>query len=154
MNDIPSFDAAVERFRYFLRGTGHEGHVVWTFREDFYSVSDSRTWIRWPPPEANAAIAARCFEAGRNRGLVEIAALFRVGASFAATVFAPAVGEIQGWDQGLKLSVRSPLKDAAPVSNGLLWGLHRRRHAYAHFQKRDTFVHLRMSNGMSNREHP
>lgn len=143
MNDIPSFKEGVERFRHFLRSLGHEGTVVWTFREDFYSVSNSRTWIRWLPPDANAAVAARCFEAGRDRGLVEIAALFRVGANFAATVFAPAPDEIQGWDQGFKLSVRSPLSEAAPVSNGLLWGLHRRRPAYAHFQKRETFVHLR-----------
>jgi hypothetical protein len=130
-----------ERFRNFLRELGHQSDVVWTFREDFYSIPGSRTWIRWPLPDANAAVAARCFEAGRGRGLVEIAALFRVGASLAATVFAPAPDEIQGWDRGFKLSVRSPVDEAVPVSNGLLWALHRRRSAYANFQRRDTFVH-------------
>ena len=143
MDDIPSFKEGVERFRHFLRDLGHEGAVVWTFREDFYSVSNSRTWIRWPLPDANAAVATRCFEAGRGRGLVEIAALFRVGASLVVTVFAPAPDEIQGWNQGFKLSVRSPLTEAAPVSSGLLWALHCRRPAYAHFQRQDTFVHPR-----------
>jgi hypothetical protein len=147
MDDIPAFEQGVERFLQFLRELGHGGSIVWTFREDFYSVSNSRTWIRWPLPDANAAIAARCFEAGQSRGLVEIAALFRVGSSLAATVFAPAPDEIQGWNQGFKLSVRSPLTEAAPVSSGVLWALHRRRPAYAHFQRRDTFVHRRSAAG-------
>jgi hypothetical protein len=75
--------------------------------------------------------------------LVEIAALFRVGASLAATVFAPAPDEIQGWNQGFKLSVSSPLAEASRVSNGLLWAIHRRRSAYASFQIRYTVVHSR-----------
>ena len=143
MEDIPSFGEGVERFRRFLRDLGHQADVVWVFREDFYSVPYSRTWIRWPLTDANSTLATRCFEAGRGRGLVEIAALFRVGASIAATVFAPAPDKVQGWNQGFKLSVRSPLTDAVPVSNGLVWAVHRRRRAYAQFQKRDTFVHSR-----------
>ena len=141
MDEIPSFKKSVERFQDFLRTDGHEGAVVWAFREDFYSTSNARTWIRCPLPDTNAAVAGRCFEAGRHTGLVEIAALFRVGASIVATVFAPARDEIQGWNQGFKLSVRSPLTEAVCVPNGILWALHRCRPAYAHFQRRETLVH-------------
>jgi hypothetical protein len=143
VDHIPSFKDGVEQFRSFLRNLGHDGNIVWTFREDFYSGSNSHMWIRWPPPDVNAAVAARCFEAGRSRGLVEIAALCCVGASVAATVFAPAPDEIQGWNQGLKLSVRTTLTQAEPVSSGLLWAFHRRRPECVHFQQRDTFVHSR-----------
>ena len=141
MDEIPSFREGVERFQQFLRTRGYDGAVVWTFREDFYSTSSSRTWIRWPLPDTNAIVASRCFDAGRATGLVEIAALFRVGTSLAATVFSPTPDEIQGWNRGFKLSVRSPLAEAARVPNGILWALHRHRPAYAHFQKRETIVH-------------
>lgn len=143
LSDIPPFTEAVATFKDFLRDLGHAGPIVWTFREDFYWVSRARTWICWPPPELNAAVAARCFEAGRERGLVEIAAHLRVGASIAATVFAPERDEIQGWSEGFKLSVRDPLPEGAPVSNRLLWALHRCRSAYVRFQRAEGFVHLR-----------
>jgi hypothetical protein len=143
LSDIPPFTEAVVSFKDFLRDLGHAGPIVWTYREDFYWVSQSRTWVRWPPPELNAAVAARRFEAGRERGLVEIAAHLRVRASIAATVFAPARDDIQGWGEGFKLSARDPLPEGTPVSNRLLWALHRRRSAYVRFQQGEGFEHLR-----------
>ena len=146
-SDIPPFPQALESFQSFLRELGHDGPIVWTFREDLYSVLGSRTWIRWPPPEANAAVAVRCYEAGRQRGLVEIVALFRVGTSLATSVFAPAADELQGWSEGFKRSVREPLLQAAPVSNAMLWRLHRCRAAYARYQEHEVFVHRRSDLG-------
>ena len=140
---IPSFKDGVEQFRTFLRNLGHEGGIRWTFREDFYSGSNSHMWIRWPPPGVNPAVALAVSRQDAGEGW------WKSRPYIASAPASPLPSSrlhpmrFRARNQGLKLSVRTTLTQAEPVSSGLLWAFHRRRPEYAHFQQRDTFVHSR-----------
>lgn len=114
MNEIPSFDEALDRFRSFLRDCGHADKVFWVFREDVWQTSPEQVWVRYPPISKNESLARKVFGEGCGRGLIEIKAVALIEGEIAATVWFPksAEEEVQGWDRGLKLAISDPLPEA------------------------------------------
>jgi hypothetical protein len=108
---IPGFAEAVRRFESFLGSEGFPTTVLWTFRDDFWQRGPSCALVRWFPSPRNAELAEKVFSEGRAKGLVQIAALAQSGKWTIATVWYPKYDEeeVQGWSEGLKLSIRQPL---------------------------------------------
>lgn len=122
MSEIPDFQEAISNFRRFLVEQGHSAELVWVFRDDLWLRSPTQVWMRYPPPAENYSLAEKVYNEGRERGLVEIVAVATANDRAATTVWFPKFPEeeVQGWSQGLKLSIRQPLP-AAKVVGGLRW---------------------------------
>ena len=136
MNEIPEFEEALQRFRHFLTEQGHSADVFWVFREELWQSSVSKALIKYPPHSENESLTRKVFAEGRARGLVEITALVAAGDKVAATIWFPKFPheQVQGWNQGMKLSISKPLqraKMAGPVRWKLLQFLPR----FQEFQK-------------------
>ncbi|MEP7272065.1 MAG: hypothetical protein ABI882_11220 [Acidobacteriota bacterium] len=136
MNNIPDFADAVRQFRQFLIDDGHSANVFWIFRDDVWKLSPTDVRVRYPSPAKNIALAQKVFAEGRERGLVEIQALATAGEEVAATVWFPKYPEeeVQGWNQGMKLSIAKPLPHAKKIQ-ALRWSLLRLLPRFRRYQK-------------------
>jgi len=125
MNDIPEFAETVQQFRAFLREQGHPTTLVWVFRDDLWKMNLSRVLLREFHGSGRVNLAEKVFVEGRAKGLVQVTAVAQSNDVTAATVWYPKYEdeEIQGWNQGLKLSVVQPLPAATLVSRLLWWPL-------------------------------
>ena len=133
MTAVPVWAEALEQFSAFLSEKGHPGELVWIFREDFYSPAFGRHYVREPLPPDNERLAERYFEACRDRGLgVQLCAQFALGASSAATVWAPddAISTGSPMISGLKLSTAKPFVPAVAVRSRIRWRLRTLSSAY------------------------
>jgi hypothetical protein len=126
MGAIPSFKEGVERFQQFLRTGGHEGAVVWAFRENFYSTSSVRTWIRWPLPDTNAGRES-LFRGPDNIFVwfvcdtIATKERFRSGALFAATKRLRVMAVEDGWEATLRARRTSRAVGDGSTSSGNRW---------------------------------
>ena len=111
MNDIPDFAEALTQFRSFVEESGHPSDLLWVFRDDVWQLYPRAVWVKYPSPPVNATLAEKVFAEGRERGLVQIYAVAIVVDKIAATVWFPkyAHEEVQGWSEGMKLSISQPL---------------------------------------------
>ena len=141
MNDIPDFDVALSSFRRFLAEQSHPANIFWVFREDIWKRSPTNVVLKFPSQGRNLALARTVFEEGRRKGLVEIHAIATVKDQVAATVWFPkfAYEEIQGWDNGMKLSIASPLPSAQIVSQ-LRWLSFRLKSQFRNYQRVEPWV--------------
>ena len=141
MRDIPEWAEAVATFRRFLEGCGQPAVVRWVFREDLYQPEPELVFVRADLPEQNPVLAAKVLADGRAKGLVELLGLASTGSGVLATTWYPKLEgeEIQGWDRGMKLSLRSPLPRAVAVSR-MGWGVRRWTRAYGRFQREARFL--------------
>ncbi|HEY6018457.1 MAG TPA: hypothetical protein VIY48_00720 [Candidatus Paceibacterota bacterium] len=117
MSEIPEFAVAVSTCRQFLAEQGYAGELLWVFRDDLWVRGQNNVVMRLPLPAENASLAEKIYGEGRERGLVKIEAVTVAGGHVAATVWFPKFPEeaLQGWSQGLKLSIRQPLPIAKVV---------------------------------------
>jgi hypothetical protein len=117
MNDIPTFEHALESFRRFLIGSGHPTNIFWVFQEDVWKRSPTDVVLRLPSQTKNLVLARKVFDEGRKEGLVDLHAIATVDNKVAATIWFPKFpGEkIQGWECGMKLSIVEPLPRAKIV---------------------------------------
>jgi hypothetical protein len=141
MNEIPSFEEALEQFRTFLREGGHPDKVFWVFREDIWQRSPEEVLIRYPPISKNEILARKVFGEGRARGLVEIKAMASIESEIAATVWFPKYSEekVQGWNRGMKLAISDPLVEARAVSK-YLWMSLKFLPRFRHYQRAAIFI--------------
>jgi hypothetical protein len=142
MSEIPEFQVAISDFRSFLVAQGHAYEIVWVFRDDLWFRGPDRVLMRYPPPEKNRSLAEKVYDEGRERGLVEITAVATANGHLAATVWFPKFPEeeeMQGWSQGLKLSIRRPLP-AAKVIGGLRWRAVRCLSGYRWYQRHEYSI--------------
>jgi hypothetical protein len=144
MNDIPNFADALIQFRGFLGESGHPSAVFWVFRDDVWKLSPSDVWVKYPSSRENTTLAEKVFAEGRERGLVEIHAVAIAGGKIAATVWFPkyAHEEVQGWNQGMKLSISQPLL-RAKIVGAVCWSLLRFLPRFRHYQRADSFIGTR-----------
>jgi len=149
---MPDWEAALDRFRLFLDAAGHPTSIVWLFREDFYSPSLSRHFVRWPLPDSNGELARGRYEGARRRGHgVGFRAQFGVEgeSTTAASLFVPAELWRDAAHAGgeLGISAAAPLPSATPVRNRLAWWLHRKTGAYRLNLRQGFDIPLRAGNG-------
>jgi len=144
MNDIPDFAEAVQRFRRFLSESGHSDQVFWVFRDDICQLSVTRVLVKYPPPSENEALAQKVFAEGRARGLVEITAVAATRNKLAATIWFPKHPheEVQGWNQGMKISILQPLPRARLV-RPLWWKFLRLLPRHRRYQEMASFIGTR-----------
>lgn len=142
--DIPSFDTAVESFRSFVGESGHPTTIAWVFRDDLVTPRQKGRIRNVLPPE-NQALARKVFEEGRAKGLVEIIAVGTTGQFTAATVWFPRSEEeeVQGWNQGMKLSILEPLPSLRSVTSRFAWWLVTLSMRYRLFQHREGSIPTR-----------
>jgi hypothetical protein len=121
MASIPEFSEAVESFQAFLASDSLPTDIRWVFRDDICLWHPNNLLARSELGGA-ASLAAKVFAEGQAKGLVEIVAIGRAPSHVLATVWFPksAGDEIQGWDVGLKLSIRQPCPRVRAVG-GVLW---------------------------------
>jgi hypothetical protein len=120
--ELPEFEKAVDDFRDFLRKEGHSDKLLWVFRDDtWFKALDDRI-IRFPAPRENEQLIRKVYYEGKLKGLASINALATFQGQTVATVWFPKYEkeEVQGWDIGLKLSIRNPLPEATSAGP-LLW---------------------------------
>ena len=141
MSEIPEFRVATSYFRRFLMEQGHPDDLVWVFRDDLWLRGPNNVWMRFPPPAENNSLAEKVYDEGRERGLVEIAAVATAGSRAATTVWFPKYPEegVQGWSQGLKLAIRQPLP-AAKVVGGLMWRFVMHQTGYRRYQQHECII--------------
>lgn len=149
MSKIPPFSEAVSKLRGFLASRDHPTELAWVFREDCYSLALDRWVVVQPLPEANERLARTYYESARERGVVQLRALFRIGDATAAAVWSPAeiAREVEGWPRGLKLSAAEPFVPARTVTSRFAWWLHRWTRAYRLNQARGFDVPRRAALG-------
>jgi hypothetical protein len=140
-NDIPEFPTVVEQMQTFLKREGHSTKLCWVFREDLWRVGVNSVKVCQPCPQQNESLAAKVFEEGRAKGLVEIKALATLAGTTVATVWFPKheEEEVQGWNVGLKLSILSPLPRAKAVAS-ILWPLIKSFPSYRRYQALESAV--------------
>jgi hypothetical protein len=124
MSDIPEWPEAVNAFQAFLEANRHPRNIRWVFRDDLHPREMPQVLVRAMLPNENAALAAKVFTEGRQKGLVEMIAIATTGFATLASVWYPKYPseEVQGWDRGMKLSIRQPLLRARPVSS-MKWAI-------------------------------
>jgi hypothetical protein len=144
MSDIPHFAEAVEEFRRFLSMEVHYDELFWVFRDDVFKLSPTDLRVRYPTPSVNNSLARKVFSEGRERGLVEITAIATVRERLAATVWFPKYEheEVQGWSQGMKLSISQPLPDARTVCV-VRWQLLNLLPSFRRYQRMEFFIGTR-----------
>jgi len=132
------------RFRRFLDKNGHPSEVFWVFRDDVWKLSPSDVWIKYPSSLENITLAEKVFAEGRERGHVDIHAVAIAAGKIAATVWFPkyANEEVQGWNQGMKLSISQPLL-RAKTFGALRWSLLRFLPSFRHYQRSDILIGTR-----------
>ncbi len=140
-NDIPDFPTVVEQMQTFLQEEGHPIKICWVFREDLWRVGMNSVRICRPCPHPNESLAAKVFQEGRAKGLVEIKALATLASVTVATVWFPKheEEEVQGWNVGLKLSILSPLPRAKAVGS-IFWPLIKYFPSYRRYQALEEAV--------------
>ncbi len=138
MSAIPEFEIAVGDFRRFLTGQGHPGKLCWVFSDDLWTRGPTDVLLRFPP-RANLVLAKKVYGEGRERGLIQMLAVATARDYVAANVWYPKhpEEEVQGWSQGLKLSITQPLPPAKLV-NRMAWLFVRLTPEYRRYQ-RSTF---------------
>lgn len=141
MRGIPEFQVAIASFRQFLAEQGQAGEIFWVFRDDLWFRGPDRVLVPFPAPAENEPLAKKVYDEGRERGLVGITAVATAGGRVAVTVWFPKLPEeeVQGWSQGLKLSIRRPLP-SAKVVGGLMWGAVRCSSGYREYQRNECFI--------------
>ena len=141
MSDIPGFEEAIGSFRNFLAEQGHSTDIFWVFREDIWKRSAKGIVLRFPSQTKNLALAKKVFQEGRKRGVVNVHAVAAVNNKVAATVWFPkfADEEIQGWNQGMKLSIAEPLPTAEMVGQ-FRWLMFRFNLQFRHYQQFDSWI--------------
>ena len=141
MSEIPEWAEAVEAFRRFLEACGQPKEVRWVFRDDLYQPQLSLVFVRADLPDENAVLAAKVFGEGREKGLVELAGLAGSSTAVLATAWYPKLDgeEVQGWNRGMKLSLRNPLPRASSVSR-MGWAFRKWTRAYRRFQRDACFL--------------
>ena len=87
------------------------------------------------------SLARKVFSEGRERGLVEITAIATAARKVAATVWFPNE-EVQGWSQGMKLSISQPLPDAKTVGV-VRWQLLNLLPSFRRYQRMAFFIGTR-----------
>lgn len=139
MNDIPDFETALGDFRRFLAVQGHPDKLCWVFSDDLWTRGPADVLLRFPPPRANLVLAKKVYDEGRERGLIQMLAVATACDHVAATVWYPKhpEEEVQGWSQGLRLSISQPLPPAKLV-NRVAWLFVRLTPEYRRYQ-RSTF---------------
>ena len=144
MSDIPQFAEAVEEFRRFLSREVHCDEVFWVFRDDVFKLSPIELRVRYPTPSVNNSLARKVFSEGRERGLVEITAIAIAARKVAATIWFPKYEheEVQGWSQGMKLSISQPLPDAKTVGVAR-WQLLNLLPSFRRYQRMAFFIGTR-----------
>jgi len=141
MIEIPEFQIAISDFRRFLVEQGHADKLVWVFRDDLWFRGPDHVLMRYPPNVGNESLAKKVYDEGRERGLAEITAVATANGHIAATVWFPKFPEeeVQGWSQGLKLTIRQPLS-AAKVIGGFRWGMVRYLSGYRCYQQHEFSI--------------
>jgi hypothetical protein len=144
MNNIPDLAEALAAFRGFLADQGHPDEVIWVFREDVWKLSPTQIFIKYPPPQENVSLIEKVFDEGRECGLVEITAIAATSNEVAATVWFPKYPEekVQGWDQGMKLSISQPLPNPKLLSPWM-WRLIQMLPRYQQYQRHAYFIGTR-----------
>ncbi len=134
-NDILDFPTVVEQMQTFLQREGHPIKICWVFREDLWLVGVNSIRVCQPCPQQNESLAAKVFQEGRAKGLVEIKALATLASATAATVWFPKheEEEVQGWNIGLKLVIHDPLPKAKTVSS-IIWPFIKAFPSYRRYQ--------------------
>lgn len=142
--DIPNFDTAVESFRSFLARNGHPTKIAWVFRDDLVASRDEGR-IRSPLPAENQTLARKVFEEGRAKGLIAIIAVGTIDQLTVSTVRFPrtADDEVQGWNQGMKLSIVQPLPSLRRVAGRFSWWLVSLSREYLLYQHQHVFIPTR-----------
>ena len=141
MSEIPEFKLALSDLRGFLVEHGLEDEVLWVFRDDLWLRWPNRVLMRYPPPLENKCLAEKVYEEGRRRAIVGIEAVATANGHVATTVWFPKYPEeeVQGWPQGLKLSIRQPLP-AAHVVSGSKWRVVRYFPGYRCYQRHECSI--------------
>jgi hypothetical protein len=141
MESVPEFSEAVESFRKFLATNSLPTDITWVFRDDTWFVAYGRLLVRSQPSSRSPELAAKVYSEGRARGLVEILAIGRGHSHTFATVWFPKFteDEVQGWNVGLKLSVRQPCPLARAVGS-VAWALVRWSPVFRKYQREYTFI--------------
>jgi hypothetical protein len=118
IDELPEFDVAVREFCQFLRNEGHSDRLLWVFRDDtWFKAIDDRV-ICFPVPAGNEKLIRKVYAEARAKGLASVNALATYRDQTVSTVWFPKYEheEVQGWDTGLKLSIRDPLPEATSAS--------------------------------------
>jgi hypothetical protein len=143
--DIPDFQIAVEQFREFLVRHDVRTPITWVFRDDLCPRTSGHLLVRYPPPAENEHLAEKVFSEGKRKGLVEITAVASSDLLTAATVWFPRTpqDEVQGWSNGMKLSIIQPLPVVDPITFGFTWQMVQWSSVYRRYQKNSPFVGTR-----------
>jgi hypothetical protein len=141
MAEIPEFDDAVHDLEKLLLELQHPTSINWIFRDDLWCPRMERMLIRWPVREGATELATMVYEQGRRRGLAEVRAIAKSDEKVFATVWFPKFPEeeVQGWNRNLKVSVSSPLIEAALISK-FSWSVLSLAPGFKRFQASYPFV--------------
>jgi hypothetical protein len=127
--------------RRHLATHGAPEGITWVFRDDVLSISPERLFILRPVSEDSARLAEKVFGEGAARGRVEIVAIGTHGAHTLVFVWYPKFPEeeVQGWEVGMKLAIRTPLPRATAFPRSLAWVV-RLTPAYRRFNQFGSFI--------------
>jgi len=131
---IPPFAEAVSQLRDFFVSQGVPSQLRWVFLDDVLHVGPTGLVLLEPSnPEADE-LAAKVYADGAAHGLVQLVAIGTHNGEALTSAWFPKYPDeqVQGWEAGLKLSIKQPLPEALAVPRWLA-GLFRLSPGYRAF---------------------
>jgi hypothetical protein len=141
---LPSFEEAVGDLQRFLAFHRHPTAILWVFREDIWLPRSSRLIVFEQDTRLAEALVAERYAQAQVAGLGELTALGGTPTHSAVGACFPGPDAIQGWNSGLKLSIRDPFAKALVVRENALWRLLRARRNSAVALGRAQFIDPRL----------
>jgi len=134
MKAFPSFDVAVDGFKEFLSANEIPTAIQWVFREQMYEKRGA-FFVAVPLPHSNTEIAARAYDHGVRQEQIAISAVATFADKAAATIWFPVTEQDrpQGWENGLRYTIRQPLHLVRELPVGWRWSLHQMSRAFRRY---------------------
>ena len=67
MEELPTFENALRKFKDFLFRENKPGDILWVFREDVTTYK-RRMWVKFPFPQDRSTLARQLYKIGVKRG--------------------------------------------------------------------------------------
>ena len=139
---MPDFLSAKTQLSEFLRGEGKADRIAWVFKDDLFLADPETAFIRYPLPADTEPLAGKVFNEGRQKGLVELSAIAGNADETFVSIWYPRAGdeEVDGWEEGVKMSISEPLARSVLVTSRMEWWFWRKLPPYRRYQKESFWL--------------
>ena len=142
MKKLLAYNDAVLASQEFITSKSKSIELRWIFREQIFQPNQSRMYIHLPKNGRMQHLAEKAYNHGRKRNIVEMKVIAYLEELSVVTVWYPQTDRDipQGWDHGLKFSIRMNMSQVKIICSNLQWKFYELVPAYRRYQKYESFI--------------